>query len=372
MSQRLHYLDALRSFAILYGILVHAATIGAGPQWISEVSAFFRMGAFFLVSGFFAAMVLERAGQRSFLQRRLVAILVPLACGLLLLNPVTNYLIHCWHNGFVPIGQYLLTASAQRSMGDLPGPAIWHLHLWFLMSLAVYVLLTPAARAAGRRTAAVQGFLAHLPAALLVLVLGLAAGIGSLGLRLTYEVLLSGILGGTRAEWPIRITLHYLPYFVLGVLFFGNRGLFERFHKISPPALLAGVLAVIAANRLPQGDIREAASILSGAMLTVAAIAALLAVFRRFFGAETILSRAASSVYSIYILHFLLIYLTAFAWRAIGLEGTPLFLAVATSTFAAAVALHRLVIAPSPLLGLMFNGKLPASGLPFRRPDTIG
>lgn len=47
---------------MLYGILVHVTTLGLpeGLRWIPVTSGYFRMGLFFLVSGFFAAMMLRR------------------------------------------------------------------------------------------------------------------------------------------------------------------------------------------------------------------------------------------------------------------------------------------------------------------------
>ena len=45
---RLYYLDALRAFAMLYGILVHVTTLGLpeGLRWIPVTSGYFRMGLF--------------------------------------------------------------------------------------------------------------------------------------------------------------------------------------------------------------------------------------------------------------------------------------------------------------------------------------
>src|SRR5262249_47411692 len=89
-SLRRHDLDALRAFAMLLGMALHASLSFSTLPWIvhdtrqSELySVFmmavhgFRMPLFFLVSGFFTAMLWRRRGLASLLKQRAVRILVP-------------------------------------------------------------------------------------------------------------------------------------------------------------------------------------------------------------------------------------------------------------------------------------------------------
>ena len=89
-SLRRHDFDALRAFAMLLGIALHASLSFSTLPWIvhdtrqSELySVFmmavhgFRMPLFFLVSGFFSAMLWRRRGLASLLKQRAVRILVP-------------------------------------------------------------------------------------------------------------------------------------------------------------------------------------------------------------------------------------------------------------------------------------------------------
>lgn len=90
-DSRRHDLDALRAFAMLLGIALHAFMAYSGRPWIvmdgnmnaafGEAINFihgFRMQLFFLVSGFFTAMLVGRKGMNGMLQNRAARILVPL------------------------------------------------------------------------------------------------------------------------------------------------------------------------------------------------------------------------------------------------------------------------------------------------------
>lgn len=366
-AERLHHLDALRSFAILYGVLVHAATLGVPWPfgWIAEVSGFFRMAAFFLVSGTLSAMLLERLGTGPFLRRRALALLVPLAFGLVALNPLTNWLIYAWHNG--PIGPGPFLEGLAWGFEGARGPMVWHLHLWFLISLMAYALLTPAAVALGRRwgLARLGDALAARPPWLAVLVLALGVGVVGVGLRVAYEATLDPVLARMPQSrlylWLLRITLYYAPFFALGLGLFHHRHLLARVEAgASWPALALGAALVALASRLDLGGpAGEALRLGARLVLTTATVAALLALFRRWFSAPGRLSGLSDAIYTVYVLHFLVIYLLAHALAPLGLPQGWLFALVVALAVPLLLAAHRLVVAPSPLLSLLLNGKPP-------------
>lgn len=91
---RRHDLDALRAFAMLLGIVLHAALSFAPIPWTvqdSQQSNFyfvlfglihgFRMPLFFMLSGFFTAMLWRKRGLRSLLNHRFKRIFLPLVIG---------------------------------------------------------------------------------------------------------------------------------------------------------------------------------------------------------------------------------------------------------------------------------------------------
>jgi fucose 4-O-acetylase-like acetyltransferase len=99
-GDRRHDLDALRAFAMLLGIALHAALAYTGAAWIVSddrtsaglgvlVPAIhgFRMPLFFLLSGFFCAMLWRRRGLAHLLSQRARRILLPLILGCLTIVP---------------------------------------------------------------------------------------------------------------------------------------------------------------------------------------------------------------------------------------------------------------------------------------------
>jgi glucans biosynthesis protein C len=144
--ERLHALDAVRGFALLLGIVLHA-TLSFVPTptrfWIIQdshpsitlavlffVIHVFRMTTFFLIAGFFAHMSFHRRGARSFIRDRLQRIALPLLVG--------------WPILFTAMSLVVVWAASFPHGGLPPGPRNWPpvlprfplTHLWFL-----YVLL---------------------------------------------------------------------------------------------------------------------------------------------------------------------------------------------------------------------------------------
>lgn len=105
---RRHDLDALRAIAMLLGIVLHAALSFAPIPWMVQDSqqsgsyvvlfAFihgFRMPLFFMLSGFFTAMLWRKRGLESLVKHRCKRILLPLVIGCLTIVPAT------WFVGYV-------------------------------------------------------------------------------------------------------------------------------------------------------------------------------------------------------------------------------------------------------------------------------
>ncbi len=153
-------LDALRSWMMLLGIVLHTANAHAigCPHWWPVTDRFrhgafdafsfathaFRMEVFFLLSGFFGRLLLRRYGLAGFITNRSRRILLPLAAGMVLMAVVQAAAV--W--AFVPL------ASAPAHFPDYvctPWPSevaaepstLWHpwfCHLWFLEYLALFYL----------------------------------------------------------------------------------------------------------------------------------------------------------------------------------------------------------------------------------------
>ena len=102
-TPRFHELDALRASAMLLGIVLHAAIFlipgASDEEYPREVSGIytlgffaihgFRMPVFFLLSGFFPAMLWQRQGLGQLGKHRLKRIGLPLIIGCFTILPIT-------------------------------------------------------------------------------------------------------------------------------------------------------------------------------------------------------------------------------------------------------------------------------------------
>lgn len=104
--RRRHDLDALRGFAMLLGIALHASLAffpsfwpvqdntsnidGIYDEFLHAVHGF-RMPLFFFLSGFFTSMLWRRRGLRSLVEHRLRRIALPLLIGFLTIVPLVDW-----------------------------------------------------------------------------------------------------------------------------------------------------------------------------------------------------------------------------------------------------------------------------------------
>ncbi len=103
--ERRHDLDALRAVAMLLGVGLHGAMSFADVPWVVQdtrqndafgvfVAAVhgFRMPAFFVMSGFFTAMLWRQRGLVTLLRHRFRRIFLPLLLGLFTVVPAVNWI----------------------------------------------------------------------------------------------------------------------------------------------------------------------------------------------------------------------------------------------------------------------------------------
>lgn len=108
-TRRYHEFDALRSFAMLLGIVLHGLlSFMYVPNWPAQdihqsqhayslmLHAIhgFRMPVFFLISGFFTAMMWRKRGAGGLVVHRAKRILLPLLIGALIIWPMMRALDH--------------------------------------------------------------------------------------------------------------------------------------------------------------------------------------------------------------------------------------------------------------------------------------
>ncbi|MEM8532962.1 MAG: acyltransferase family protein [Chloroflexota bacterium] len=140
---RIVYMDTLRAFLMILGVFYHASLIYRlrtdnlwrvnSPEthiafnYLSEFVHSFRMPAFFIIAGFFAAMLISKYGVSVFARNRYVRLGIPLLFFGLAVNP------------------FMALSSANVDMSPLSPvywmSGAWLAHLWFLQNLIIYTVV---------------------------------------------------------------------------------------------------------------------------------------------------------------------------------------------------------------------------------------
>lgn len=157
-SPRFACLDALRSWMMLLGIVLHTANAHAVgcPHWwpvadrsrhgvfdlLSFATHSFRMEVFFLLSGFFGRLLLRRYGLTGFIGNRGRRILLPLAIGVVLMAVTQTGASWVFTPPDTPpsgFPGYVCTPwPSEVAVGQARLWHPWFCHLWFLEYLALF------------------------------------------------------------------------------------------------------------------------------------------------------------------------------------------------------------------------------------------
>ncbi len=365
-TRRIHWLDSLRSSLMLLGVVLHAAyPYSQGAAWLvrdpqrNQVFQYltrsihlFRMPAFFLIAGFFAAFLLRRSNPTEFLCERLRRIGVPLLSTLLTFNLAQTWLLqkrgapYAW----LPSGNEV---QAMWSSGSVVG------HLWFLVCLLVFCA-TLAACAQPIRRLAVSRWPARLATgpgfrAMLGLVVACSAMTVAMA-RLAPTALDHEYIGLVD---PSEL-LAYAPFFGMGILLEMDEALLLRFSSPGPFTVLAGIAALAATwSGAGSHDLAgKSLHLLASSLLAWMVIRLLFGGFRKIASSASPFFRYLSDAsYSIYLMHHLIVvalasWLLTVPWGAWSKFAITLSLAISIS-----LAAHHFLILRYPLLRFLFNGK---------------
>jgi glucan biosynthesis protein C len=250
---RLHYMDNLRALAMLAGVLFHAA-LAYSPiahpfvptadrvqsvavdlcMWFVHL---FRMPLFFVVAGFFAAMLVAKRGLGGFFRNRLKRIALPFLIFWPLVHAALRYsTLHAAATAQHPSPLLALIRKFSQQQGlpeQLPGTD----HLWFLYYLLFFYVLVWSATSfdLGKLGKFLRG-------------LGLGWLLGVLPLLLVPS--LASVTAPNPAPesffpqfWAFGF---YGPFFAFGYLLYGHEAIIERLRPIAP-WLLAASLALYGA-----------------------------------------------------------------------------------------------------------------------------
>lgn len=371
---RYHAFDSLRASMMLLVCVCHAAlpyvTI---PLTVNDPSAHLAfdvlvvsiygscMPVFFVITGFFGALLHERRGTAGLLRNRAWVVALPLAVGYLTIVPATR--------GAEDFAVAVAASGSVREGLDLLARWDWvrldkAYHLWFLLALTVYYPVVLGARwTLARTSATVREPLAR--ALRRAVASPWRAGFHALAI-------VALLLAAEAAPGPVGKgacqQLALLSFFGLGWLLFGWRDLLPRLERRAwvPLTIAAGALPVLtwALRRTNSQAFGEAGPAIlvagvAGAAFAACAVYGLLGVFLTRFGHPWRATRYVSDAsYWIYLVHFPLVLFVGGALSPLDLPAGlkyALVLVVVTSLLLASY--H--VGVRNTLIGRVLNGARP-------------
>lgn len=369
--EREHHWDAIRALLMLLGIPYHVALAyqgGEGQTWIvnahqgmaglgaiAEFIHLFRMPAFFIIAGYFAALLLVRRTPGQWLAGRARRLGIPLLAALMLLNPIVNYA--CELSNFAP-------GDAWRSWlnNSAKSAGYWIRHLWFLIVLLYFCAIAAAASALFPK---LRGFFLSQRrdqwlARNFAMTLAAVALLTGIWEAVSIELFWKAGLATNVPQQLLRIddALQYAPYFLIGFLVARSMAVRDRVYRLSPGIMAAAVvltvLALIYAKTLwPPYECFV--TTVAGIALTQPVIALMRRVADR---PSPLVREFVSASFVIYLFHMPIL-----CWLVVGFIGVAIpvaakALAVALLTLALSYGVW-LVVRASPLLRLLFDGVTP-------------
>ena len=379
-SQRIHYMDNLRAYAMLLGIFFHAAlaysplvhnlwlTADVHQSRVVDVLAWyshlFRMPLFFLVAGFFGCFLVEKRGIHRTIQNRLKRILLPF---IIFLPIVITGMIIALSFGMdsvvnkSPMLQFITEASKNP---DNPPPPLTTMHLWFLYNLLYFYVLSLILYKTGI-TLTLQGIISKSPI-LTICILPILM----IPALITQAIPHPSPESFIPALWSFGF---YGLFFLFGFLLYNNKSFLDRIQPYWPIFLLLGSIAYgVIYSQLPVtvsledtlvnagkivfswehaiGAILEAYSSL---LLTVA----MLLIGRKYLNQANRISRyIADASYWIYLIHLPLLFYIQFALLDTNWGLLTEFLVSSLGTIAIGLVSYMLLVRWT-FIGQLLNGK---------------
>lgn len=256
-GQRQHFWDALRAFLMLLGIPYHAAlAYRPGRDWIvlshqgaevftylAELIHLFRMPAFFLVAGYFAAMLLSRRAPGTWLRGRFERLSMPFLASILVLVPAMNLV--CELSG-LPLRE----AFSSWREHSFHSAGYWVRHLWFIIVLlycsaaAAWLVRHRPRLAQATLSARIDRWLAR-NFALALLALGVALGLWE---AFAIELFYAAGLATPLPQEVLRLEefIAYAPWFALGCLLARTQHLLYQAMRFSLDITALAVISTFA------------------------------------------------------------------------------------------------------------------------------
>lgn len=361
---RYYFMDSMRAVLMTLGIVLHTAQIYNPTQtwliyntksssianYLVEILTVFRMPAFFVVSGFFCLLTIQKYDVATFLTIRLKRLAIPLVSAAIILNSLQSLLLieHGW-----------LTTSLEQYLAK----GMYISHLWFLINLIFYFLFTAFLFSMLQKLPIIKATLSffckivvRVPILLIIVLLPLVS-ICVLALNKVGFPLYSHYLGFVN----VYSLLTYLPFFAFGLLLRFSEGLLAQFSNIGVTFCTLLVIAGLLGAKQTSFESTFLETILNQYFNGITCWASVSLCFFVFYNFVNKPSRTwlylSEASYSVYLFHHLIVISIGLYLMGSGISAIAGMALTIGSTLLLTLCIHRYMISKFKTLRYLFNGK---------------
>jgi len=354
-------MDSMRGILMMLGVVLHAAHLWNPQQtWLIHLdtpNAFssliislvhsFRMPAFFILSGFFCILTLQKYSLSKFIKLRFLRIVIPLVVTACTINLLQTYLASQFFDTVFPWHDFFLDGG-------------WVAHLWFLNNLIIYFIvstfvwafLKPLARPVLHILMTIMNWFPigvwHyiLPLVTLAIIAS-----NKLGFPLYYSF--GGIIG-------VDTIVIYSQFFIFGIILRLDTPLMHRFARTSPftSAFNMSVALYLIYRSNEFGSLSQISEIYGTYLLAWSASNLCFYIFYHFFNTPSKTWRFISDAsYTVYLFHQIIVIMFGMVLIYFGISSIAAFPVIVITVTALTLGLHRYIISTNKWLRFAYSGK---------------
>jgi len=372
---RIHGFDALRAIMMLLGLVLHGAMtysdINYGDLWplkdaINTNHAFhlliefihvFRMPVFFVVAGFFGALLFYKKSPSVMISNRLHRIVYPFIVGLLILWPMAAFTF-TFANQIIAGNENSLSATVNILFpyGLIPQNTI---HLWFLYYLALISFITCFIAILIKRLNVDGSKFKALFEAIHKNIFVALIPLTALTFFTLYQMQSSFAITSAQFIPDLNTTMFYFVFYGYGWILYNSKQLISIFIAPAWGMLALGIILFIVKVYFDMGE--ESLSLyyamLANSLSAWLCIFAFMGLFLRYASnGSKKLRYVSDSAYWVYLIHLPLIALFAGLIAVFDIPALIKFLIVVLSTSAICYVTYHYFVR-NTFIGLFLNGK---------------
>jgi len=360
ITERVYFFDAMRAMLIIFIVTIHLLQVfNPNASWLIhhkddiDIAPFvidclllFTLQSFFIMSGYLAAMSIRKSGVKLFFDSRIKRVFIPIIVTAITLNSLQAYILTQFNGVDRTIYSYIIEGK-------------WISHLWFLIDLAIFFLLTYIAVKFFDSTIKKISYFFNM----IFEKVGLYIILFFLSILILILVILFSVLSPYiyNKIIDIKSIFVYFPFFILGTLLFSNQKIFKNFIQIP---IISTLLMVISFTYFSiyfiesTSNIEKIAYHFFNASSNIFASALCFTLFYKFFNKKSkFFSFLAEASYSIYLFHHLLVVLGAIILIKLNIGGYIGFLLLFLSVTSLSLFIHHFLISKIDILAFLYNGK---------------